>query len=273
MKKKYLAMMCAAAMLSTALVGCGNNNAETTSGTDASTDDAAVTTVESGKLVMSTNAQFPPYEMVADGEGFNGTGFEGIDIEIANAIAEKMGLELVVNNMGFDACLLAVQNGGSDIAMAGITVNEERLVSMDFSNSYANGVQAVIVAEDSAIKSLDDLAGKMIGGQRATTGVIYATDEFGEEFVTAYDDAAIAVQALLGGKIDCVIIDQAPAKSYVEANPGLKLLDTEYANEDYAIAVNKGNTAMLDAVNAALAELTEDGTVGAIVEKYIPAEG
>ena len=268
--KKFLATMSAVALMATMMVGCGSSNDNAGSNTDG--QEAGVTTVQSGKLIMSTNAQFPPYEMVADGEGFNGTGYEGIDVEIASAIAEKLGLELIVDDMGFDAALLAVQNGGSDIAMAGITVNDERLAVMDFSDSYATGIQAIIVKDGSDIQDIEDLEGKKIGGQRATTGMIYCADDYGEENVTAYDDAAIAVQALLNGQVDCVVIDKAPAESYVAANPGLQLLGTEYANEEYAIAVDKGNTALLDAVNGALAELTEDGTVAAIVEKYIPAD-
>ena len=231
-----------------------------------------VTTVVSGKLTMSTNAAFPPYEMTTDDGSF-----EGIDVEIAGAIADKLGLELQIDDMDFDASLLAVQQGKSDMVMAGVTVNEERLAVMDFSDSYATGIQVVIVPEDSDITSIDDLEGKLIGTQRGTTGYLYCSDTpenggYGEDAVVAYDDGLTAVQALMNGQVDCVVIDNAPAQSFVESNPGLKILDTEFAVEDYAIGVNKGNTALLDAINTALAELTEDGTIQAIVDKYIPAE-
>ena len=231
------------------------------------TETAALTTVNPGKLTMSTNAAFPPYEMTTD------TGaFEGIDVEIAGAIADKLGLELQIDDMDFDAALLAAQQGKSDMVMAGVTVNDERKQVMDFSNTYASGVQVVIVKEGSDIATVDDLAGHMIGTQRGTTGYIYCSDDFGEDSVTAYDDGLTAVQALNNGQVDCVVIDSAPAKEFVAANEGLVILDTEYAVEDYAIGMAKGNTALVEAVNGALAELKADGTIDAILAKYIKAE-
>ena len=233
------------------------------------TDEAAgeVTTVNAGKLTMSTNAAFPPYEMTTDSGDF-----EGIDIEVAGAIAEKLGLELQVDDMDFDAALLATQSGKSDMVMAGVTVTDERQKVMDFSDTYAEGIQSIIVPEDSDIASADDLAGKIIGTQRGTTGYIYCTDDFGEENVIAYDDGLTAVQALNNGQVDAVVIDNAPAKEFVAANPGLKILDTAYAQEDYAIGVAKGNTELLNAINGALEELQADGTLQSIVDKYIKAE-
>ena len=222
---------------------------------------------------MSTNAAFPPYEMTTDAGGF-----EGIDVEVAQAIAEKLGLELVVDDMGFDAALTAVQTGQSDIAMAGITVTEDRQQVMDFSDSYATGIQVVIVKEDSPIATLDDLSNaQMIGCQKATTGYIYCSDTpenggYGEDHVTAYETGALAVMALVNGQVDAVVIDNEPAKSFVASNDGLKILDTEFAVEDYAIGFAKGNTALLEAVNAAMAELKADGTFQGIVDKYITAE-
>ena len=231
------------------------------------TETAALTTVNAGKLTMSTNAAFPPYEMTTDaGE------FEGIDVEIAGAIADKLGLELQIDDMDFDAALLAAQQGKSDMVMAGVTVNDERKQVMDFSNTYASGVQVVIVKEGSDIATVDDLAGHMIGTQRGTTGYIYCSDDFGEDSVTAYDDGLTAVQALNNGQVDCVVIDSAPAKEFVAANEGLVILDNEYAVEDYAIGMAKGNTALVEAVNGALAELKADGTIDAILAKYIKAE-
>ena len=233
------------------------------------TDEAAgkVTTVNAGKLTMSTNAAFPPYEMTTDSGDF-----EGIDIEVAGAIAEKLGLELQVDDMDFDAALLAAQSGKSDIVMAGVTVTDERQKVMDFSDTYAEGIQSIIVPEDSDIATADDLSGKTIGTQRGTTGYLYCTDDFGEENVIAYDDGLTAVQALNNGQVDAVVIDNAPAKEFVAANPGLKILDTAYAQEDYAIGVAKGNTELLNAINGALEELQADGTLQSIVDKYIKAE-
>ena len=277
MKKLTALMLSSAMMLSLAACG-GSASTETVSSEAASSeavsteeaasaDAAALTTVNAGKLTMSTNAAFPPYEMTTD------TGdFEGIDIEVAGAVAKKLGLELQVDDMDFDAALLAAQNGKSDMVMAGVTVTDERLKVMDFSDTYAEGIQSIIVPEDSDIASADDLTGKAIGTQRGTTGYIYCTDDFGEDNVIAYDDGLTAVQALNNGQVDAVVIDNAPAKSFVEANPGLKILDTAYAQEDYAIGVAKGNTQLLDAINGALEELQADGTLQAIVDKYITAE-
>ena len=259
-----------------ALTACGGSSSTASSAASstaasseaASTSTAAeLTTVEAGKLTMATNATFPPYEMTTDA----GT-IEGIDVDTAQAIAEKLGLELQIDDMDFDAALLSVQQGKADIAMAGITVTDERMAVMSFSDSYATGIQSVIVPEGSDIASVDDLAGKKIGTQRGTTGYLYCSDDFGEDAVVAYDNGLTAVQALNNGQVDAVVIDNEPAKAYVESNPGLKILDTSYAEEDYAIGMAKGNTALEDAVNAALEELKADGTLQSIVDKYIKAE-
>ena len=252
--KKIFAIILAALMVTCMFAGCSSKSAND------------LNTVEAGKLIMTTNAAFPPYEMVADDGSF-----EGIDVEIAGAIAEKLGLELQIDDMDFDAALLAVQQGKSDIVMAGVTVTEERQLVMNFSDSYSTGVQVVIVPEGSNV-TIDNLGEHMIGTQRATTGYIYASGDYGEDHVTAYDNGASAVQALMNGQVDCVIIDSAPAQEFVSANAGLTILDTEYITEHYAIGVNKENTALLDAINQALAALTEDGTVQSIVDKYISAE-
>ena len=282
--KKVFALALTVLMVMSMFAGCGSSNttktttateapaataaAETTAAetTAAETAAAELKTVKPGKLIMSTNAAFPPYEMVADDGSF-----EGIDVEVADAIAKKLGLELEVDDMDFDAALLAVQQNKSDIVMAGVTVTEDRKLVMNFSDSYATGVQVVIVKEGSDV-TLDNLGEKMIGTQRGTTGYIYTSDDYGDDHVTAYDNGASAVQALINGQVDCVVIDSAPAEAFVAANPGLTILDTEYVTENYAIGVNKDNTALLDAINQALAELTADGTIQAIVDKYITAE-
>ena len=253
--KKIIAIVMAIALLCYCFVGCTPNKSNN-----------ELNLAEKGKLIMSTNAEFPPYEMTDD----NG-GFTGIDIDIAKAIATELGLELVIDDMGFDAAMLAVQNGQSDICMAGLTVDEDRLKVMDFSTSYATGKQVIIVKEDSDV-TLENLGEKLIGTQKATTSNIYCTDDYGEEHVVAYDSSITAVQALLNGQVDCVVVDSAPAEELVKANPGLKILPTEYVTENYAIAVDKGNTALLEAINAALNKLIEDGTVQSIIDKYIKAE-
>ena len=280
--KKALSLMTAAALV-LSLAACGSTASSAASSEAVSSDSASseaasseaasetetaeLSTVEPGKLIMSTNAAFPPYEMTTDsGE------FEGIDIETAQAIADKLGLELQIDDMDFDAALLAVQQGKSDMVMAGVTVTDERQNVMDFTDSYATGIQSIIVKEDSDIASVDDLAGKKIGTQRGTTGYLYCSDDFGDENVVAYDDGLTAVQMLNNGQVDCVVIDNAPAKEFIAANPGLKLLDTAYVEESYAIGIGKGNTELKDAINTALEELKADGTLQAIVDKYITAE-
>ena len=255
--KKTIAILLAAIMMLGLLAGCSSASESLT--------------LEEGKLIMSTNAAFPPYEMTDDAGNCI-----GIDVEVAQAIAEKLGLELVIDNMEFTAALEAAQNGKADMVMAGVTVNEDRLAVMDFSNSYATGVQVVIVKEGSDV-TMDNLGEKMIGTQMGTTGYIYASDTpenggYGEDHVIAYDNGITAVQALMNGQIDAVIIDNAPAQSFVEANPGLTILEGEWAVEDYAIGFKKGNTELIEAVNGALAELIADGTVQKIIDKYIPAE-
>ena len=285
--KKLLSLLLAASMCVVLLAACGSNGSAdaskgaassapaasaAASGDKADGDAAEVKTIESGKLIMATNAQFPSYEMVADGDGVNGTGFDGIDIEIAAAIAEKLGLELQVDDMDFDAALTAVQQGKCDFVLAGLTYTDERAQLMTFSDSYAQGVQAIIVKEDSAIASPDDLANAaMIGTQRGTTGYLYCTDDFGEDHVAAYDSGAAAVQALLNGQVDAVVIDKMPAETFAAENDGLKVLDTAYTTEDYCAAVAKDNEALVKEVNAVLAELKADGTLDQIVAKYINA--
>mgnify|MGYP000104946998 CR=1 FL=1 len=278
MKKISRRSFLAAAGLSVAalaLTACGGSASSVASSVASSASSAAastsaaageLTTVEAGKLTMATNAAFPPYEMTTDAGDF-----EGIDIETAQAIADKLGLELQIDDMDFDAALLSVQQGKADIVMAGVTVTDERKAVMDFSDSYATGIQSIIVPEGSDIASPDDLAGKKIGTQRGTTGYIYCSDDFGDENVVAYDDGLTAVQALNNGQVDAVVIDNAPAQEFVAANPGLKILDTSYAEEDYAIGMAK-NSPLEDAVNSVLEELKADGTLQAIVDKYITAE-
>ena len=218
-------------------------------------------------LVMGTNASFPPYEFVDDDNNI-----VGIDAEIAAAVAEKLGKKLEIKDMEFDSLLTAVQGGSIDFALAGMTVTDERKLTVDFSDTYATGVQVIIVANDSKIASPDDMTGKKIGVQAGTTGDIYCTDDFGQENVKQYANGALAVAALKNGQVDCVVIDNEPAKNYVKANEGLKILDTEYAVEDYAAAISKENPDLLKDFNNALKELKADGTIDKIINKYIPAE-
>ncbi len=271
--KKIFAILLTLVLVVGVFAACGGNTEETTAADETTSADTANLTATAGVLVMATNAAFPPYEYK------EGDDFAGIDVEIAEKIAEKLGLTLEIKDVEFGSIVGGVQTGKFDMGMAGMTVTDERLESVNFSTSYATGIQVVIVAEDSAIKSLDDLKGDgsmKFGVQQDTTGDIYASapvDEYGygEENVVRYKTGADAVQALKTGKVDAVIIDNEPAKSFVAANEGLQILDGEWTLENYAIAIAKENTALLDAVNNALAELTADGTVAGIINKYIPA--
>lgn len=229
---------------------------------------------EDNVLIMATNAEFPPYEY------YDGTEIVGIDAEIAQAIADKLGMELQIDDMDFDSIISSVQSGKADFGMAGMTVTEERLENVNFSTSYATGIQVVIVKEGSSITSVDDLyadgATYAVGVQTATTGDIYITGDI-EDLelgltVERFSKGADAVLALANGQIDCVIIDNEPAKAFVANHEGLTILDTEYAVEDYAIAIAKDNTELQQKIDAALAELIEDGTVQSIIDKYIAAE-
>ena len=275
--KKVSALILALAMCTAMLTACGggsNTTASTGSAAPAPTTSAATSEagadegyklVKEGTLTMATNAYFPPYEY------YDGQDIIGIDADIAKAIADKMGLELKIEDMEFDSIITAVSTGKADLGLAGMTVTPDRQKNVDFSDSYATGIQSVIVKEDSTITKIDDLQGKKIGVQLSTTGDLTATDKFGKDSVVQYNKGNDAVMALTQGQIDAVIIDNEPAKSYVAANKGLKILDTEFLNEDYAACISKDNAGLTKAVNKALAELKADGTLQKIVDKYIKA--
>lgn len=251
--KKIMGLALAGAMVMGMMTACGSSSSKKNSNT----------------LVMATNATFPPYESVS------GDDIVGIDVDIANAIAKKLGKKLKIEDVSFDSIIAGVQNDKYDFGMAGMTVTDERKKNVDFTESYAKAVQVVIVKEDSDIKSIDDISSKnKIGVQQGTTGDIYASDTvenggYGEDAVTKYNSGPDAVQALLSDKVDCVIIDNEPAKAYVAANQGLKILDSSFADEEYAICVKKGNSQLKNDINKALKELKDDGTIDKIVSKYI----
>ncbi len=233
--------------------------------------DDSMDTVTEGTLTMATNAAFPPYEY------YEGETIVGIDADIARAIGEKLGLEVVIEDMEFDSIITAVTTGKADMGLAGMTVTAERSEVVNFTATYATGVQVVIVPEGSSITSVDDLfdGGYTIGVQRNTTGDLYTTWDLEDEglaTIDRYSRGAEAVQALVTGKVDCVVIDNQPAISFVAENEGLTILATEYVLEDYAAAMNKDNEELYTAVNEALEELIADGTVQAIIDTYISDE-
>ncbi len=263
MKKLFALLL--TGVLAMGVVGCGGGAAE-----EAPAEEA--TAAEEETLVMATNATFPPYEY------YEGEEIVGIDAEVAAAIAEKLGMGFEIEDMEFDSIITAVSSGKVDFGMAGMTVTEDRLKMVDFSTPYATAVQSIIVKEGSAITTVDDLfaegASHIVGVQTGTTGDIYTTgdiEEAGLGTIERYSKGADAVLALSEGKIDCVVIDNEPAKEFVAANEGLVILDTEYATEDYAICFAK-DSELTEKVNGALEELIADGTVKGIIDKYITAE-
>lgn len=215
------------------------------------------------ELVMATNAEFPPYEYVDNGK------YVGIDVECAEAIAKNLGMELEIMDVAFDSIIPAVTSGKGDFAMAGMTVTDDRKEFVDFSQTYQTAIQNIIVTDNSEIKSLDDLADKKIGVVSGFTGDIYATDDFGDDHVERFKNGLDAVQSLLAGKIDCVMVDDQVAKNYVASNKGIKVLDTPYAEEEYAACVKKGNAELLAKINAAMDALKASGEFKTIVSKYI----
>ena len=290
MSKKILSAVLAAAM-TVMLAACGGSNSAATTAAPAETKAeetkaeetkaeetkaeetkaeeapaAELETVQKGKLVMVTNAEFPPYEF------HDQNAIVGIDVEIAGAIAEQLGLELEIEDIAFDSIIPEIVSGKADIGAAGMTVTEDRKQNVDFSDTYAHATQVIIVKEDSEIKGVADLEGKIMGVQQGTTGDIYVSGDYGDEAVERYAKGMEAVQALAQGKVDAVVIDGEPAKQYIKEVAGLKIIDESYTDEDYAIAIKKGNTAMVEAVNAALAELKSEGKLDEIVAKYIQAE-
>ncbi len=279
---KKFACLLAALLLATLFAACGNDDGASGAGSQPGGDTSAPASAVSGgesaqpaasdnTLVMATNAFFEPYEY------YEGDDIVGIDAEVGKAIADKLGMDFSISDVDFDAIIPNVQSGKATMGMAGMTVTPDREKNVSFTRSYSTGIQVVIVPEGSDIASLDDMEGKMIGVQQGTTGDIYCSDTpenggFGEENVTRYNKGSDAVMALLSGKVDCVVIDNEPAKAFVAANEGLKILDTAYAEEQYAICVAKDNQEMLEKIDTALGELIDDGTVQEIVDKYITAE-
>lgn len=284
MKKNIMAWT-AAAIMAASLTACSGGANETTAAdttaadatTAADTTAADASAAESpgetkaeaagGTLVMATNAEFPPYEY------HEGDQVVGIDADIAQAIADQLGMKLEIEDIAFDSVIPEITSGKADIGMAGLTITKDRQQSVDFSDTYAKASQKVIVKDDSTLTSPDDLKGKIVGVQLGTTGDLYVSDlEADGTTVERYNKGFEAVQALSQGKIDAVVIDSEPAKAFVSQTQGLKILDQSFTDEEYAIAVKKGNTELLDKVNGALKTLKENGDLDQIIARYIKAE-
>ena len=277
--KKLLCMLLMGTM-TLSLAGCGGSKDDagagetgSSSGAESSSEAGSseeggseeIATAQEGKLIMATNAEFPPYEF------YEGDEIVGIDAEIAAAVAEELGLELQIEDMAFDAIITAVTSGKADIGAAGMTVTPDREENVSFTDTYAEASQVVIVPEGSEIASPDDLAGKKIGVQLGTTGDIYSAD-VEDATVERYNKGFEAVQSLQSGKIDAVVIDEQPAKVFVAENEGLVTIDDAYEKEEYAIALDKGNTELLEKINASIKNLKDSGKLQEIIDSYISAE-
>lgn len=262
--KKVIAILVAAVLCVTVFAACSKTETETAT-------DAEVETIASEfagqTLTMGSSCDFPPYESIGDDGSY-----VGIDVDIATAVCAKLGATLEIKDMDFNGIIAAVQTGAVSFGMSGMTVTEARKESVNFSTPYETAVQVILVKEGSDIESADDLEGKKIGVQAGTTGDSFATEDFGQENVAQYTKYSMAIEALNNGQVDCCILDGPTAKEFAAANEGLVILDTAYATEEYAVAFNKDDTALLDAWNAAFAALQEDGTIDEIYAKYADDE-
>ena len=254
MKLKKLMCAVLAGVCVFSLAACGNKESGSKDGEKKET------------LVMATNAEFPPFEY------YEGQEIVGIDAELAEEIGKILGMEVKIEDMAFDSVIPAVGTGKADFGAAGLTITEDRKTQVDFSDEYYTSKQEIIVKADNAeVASPDDLKGKKIGVQQGTTGDIYSTDDFGDESVQRFNKGMEAVQALQQGKVDAVIIDEQPAKTFVEENEGLKILETDYIEEAYAFCFKKDSD-LVDKVNDALKQLKENGKFDEIVSKYINSD-
>ena len=302
MKKKVLAMVLATAMTAGVLAGCGSTADTTTeapaeettaeeteaateetdaaagettetedaAATEETTEDAALETVKEGVITFATNPEFPPFEFItADGVIDE---FDGIDMAIAKQIAEENGMQAAMESMEFDSLLVALQNGQIDAVIAGMTVTDERKEAVDFSTPYYTATQVMIVREDSDIAAAADMADKKICVVQGYTGEVCVKD-MGYPY-EAFKKGTEAVMELANGKCDVVVIDSATAQKYVSDNEGLKIVEDPEAfeSEEYAIAVKKGNTALLDVINSAIDSMLADGTISDLAVKYTEAD-
>ena len=274
MKKvtKAAALVLAMAMTMSMLVACGNDaGAETDASNTSNGETADAGTTQGGTLTFGTNAEFPPFEFVTS----NGVidQYDGIDMAIAKQIADENGMTAAIENMEFDSLLIALQNGQIDAVIAGMTVTEERLEAVDFSTPYYTATQVMIVKEDSDIAAATDMADKKICVVQGYTGQI-CVEEMGYPF-EAFKKGTEAVMELVNGKCDVVVIDSATAQKYVNDNEGLKIVEdsSAFESEEYAIAVQKGNTELLNMINKAIEAKLADGTISELSAKYIDEVG
>ncbi len=242
--KKWIAIL---ALSMVALTGCSSGGSDT---------------AEKTELIMGTNAAFPPFEY------YEGSEIVGFDVELAEMIAAELGMTLRVEDMEFKTLIGAVANGMVDMVVAGMTVLEERLASVNFTDGYFESKQMVIVKEESDIYSIDDLEGRRVGVQLNTTSDQFAREYLETAGIVQFSKASLAVADLLNGTVEAVLVDEQPALNFIGMNTGLRLLDTPFVEEEYAIAINKENLELLEDVNAALATIKASGQYDELYDKY-----
>ncbi len=254
MKKKMLSLIVVTVLTAAVFAGCGTKNEGNVSNGDSS-DTAGQ---EDNKLIVGTEAGFAPYEYM------EGDKVVGIDMDIAQAIADAMGKELEIKNMDFEGALLAVQKGTVDLVAAGVSVDEERQKVMDFSSDYVDSTEVVVVNKETpgvAAVSDDDLADKIVGVQQGNIADFYVEENVSAKEIKRYTKFAQAAEDLKNNRIDCIVMDQYPAEEMVGANPELVILDGALFQDKYAIAVKKGNTELLDQVNTVIQDLKDNGKI------------
>lgn len=279
--KKYLSLLLAAGLFCSAmLTGCAGTAKDSSDATSTAGDSAVAAIKAAGKVVMYTNAAFPPFEYM------QGEKVVGVDADIAAEIAAELGVELEIMNVEFDTIITSIQSGKGDFGAAGMTIKPERLEAVDFSISYITSKQYIITKSDSTVAKIEDLAGMKIGVQAGTTGYYIIKDEIDgttddagaavkgvlqdtDAKVETFDNAIDATLALTTGKLDAVIIDKLPAENLVAANTGLKTIELVYADgsnteEEYAICVQKGSD-LVDVINTVLQRLIDEGKIGEYV--------
>lgn len=252
------------------LAGCGSKESEEKEEISSSSpakeevvEGEKTDLVDDGVIDFGISVDLPPYEF------YEGDQMKGIDVEIADEISKKLGVEVKLHDMDFSTIIASIESGKLDGGISGFTVTEDRKKSVNFSKTYASSMQSVLLKQDSPIKSTDDLEGKKIGTQLGTTGDMIAQEDFGEENVQSFAKFPDAVLSLQGGKLDAIILDEATAIKFAEANDDLKILESPYTQEEYAIAVAKDKDKLLEEINKAIDDLKETGKLQEIVDKYI----
>lgn len=275
-KVKKLAALLLAAGMTMSMAACTSAPSSDSSSSMASTDESVAkeTSIDrikkAGKIVMATNAQFEPFEYI------EGTEYKGIDIEISQKIADELGVELEIHDVKFESIIAEIKSGKADFAAAGMSIDPDRLKNVDFSNEYFSATQSIVVMkENSPVAKPEDLKDKVVGVQTGTTADTYVTDKDGEnnvgvKEVKRYNSFVDAVNDLMAGRLDAVVMDDFPADKLVEKNADkIMKLDDELTGEKYAIAVPKGDEAMKELVNKVLADMEESGELDELFTKYI----